>query len=228
MVVVIGAGIAGAAFSYYYLSMQGKPSDLTLVDAVGPAACSSGTAGAYLSSGWGDQTKREALFRKSFALHEQLAKDLNLQSFQYLPSFRVERNQNDDGSDSRTNDDKESKDASLPNLQWMKQNYSFQPIPGRAATVDPYELTNCLVDNVVKQGASLLINSVDGFAIDDETKEVSAVRFVDGSCLQIDENEPVVVAMGPWSSRIEDWCNIPLPIDGVLSTSILWRHGSYP
>jgi len=46
----------------------------------------------------------------------------------------------------------------------------------------------------------------------------------DGTMRNLEDEEPVVVAMGPWTSRLEDWLQIPMPIDGVLSTSIVWDH----
>jgi glycine/D-amino acid oxidase-like deaminating enzyme len=84
MVVIIGAGIAGAATAYYLSTSPQCPS-ITILDAAeGPARGSSGGAGAFVTnrprSRSGD-LKRQALFEQSFELHQQLAKDLQLKSF---------------------------------------------------------------------------------------------------------------------------------------------------
>ena len=90
MVVIIGGGVVGTSTAYY-LSSQQQQERLTIVDAVGPAACSSGRAGAFLAGSWGDDwSKRQGLFKASFSLHEQLSKELQLQSFRKLDSFQVD------------------------------------------------------------------------------------------------------------------------------------------
>lgn len=235
MVVIIGAGIAGAASAYYYLARQ-SPSAMdttcrcTLIDAVGPGACSSGTAGAYLSASWGDGTKRERIFRESFQLHEQLAKELELNSFHFVPSFRIQLY--DHASVRSTSHPQEtvretSSSSSLQN--WRNRVANFEEILGPAAIVDPYERTNALVDHAVKRGANFLRQSVESFDVDmnddedENEKFVRSIRFQDNSTLPVAPGEDVVIAMGPWSSRIEDWFDVPLPIDGVSSTSIIWE-----
>ena len=83
MVVIIGTGIVGAATAYY-LAATAPTTTITLIDAVGPAAGASGGAGAFLTNQPPTTTvdrKRRRLFEKSFALHEQLAQELELDSF---------------------------------------------------------------------------------------------------------------------------------------------------
>ena len=49
MVVIIGAGIVGAATAYYLSNNAcGAGTSITIIDAVGPAAGSSGRAGAFI------------------------------------------------------------------------------------------------------------------------------------------------------------------------------------
>lgn len=231
MVVIIGAGIAGAATAYYTCRnptlLEGRR--VVVVDAVGPAACASGTAGAYVSSHWGDGTKRQVLFRESFALHKEIAESLQT-PFHCVSACRVDvKDPSVDGAprtvehgeaSSCVIDGMSQKDMGQP---WMKQVHSFHPIPGKSAIVDPQKLTKALVDDAVERGASLFINAVTGFDLDSADKIVSGIQFEDGTTLDVFDGEKVVIAIGPWSSRVEDWFNTPLPIDGVLSTSLTWN-----
>eukprot|EP00978_Attheya_sp_CCMP212_P033984 scaffold140217_cov59-Attheya_sp.AAC.1 len=57
---------------------------------VGPAACLLGKTGVFLSENWGDGIQRDALFQMAFPLHEELAQDLNVESFRMLPSFQAD------------------------------------------------------------------------------------------------------------------------------------------
>jgi glycine/D-amino acid oxidase-like deaminating enzyme len=53
---------------------------------------------------------------------------------------------------------------------------------------------------------------------------LTSISFEDGTSLEVAEDEDVVIALGPWSCRIEDWLGKPLPLDGVLSTSMIWEN----
>eukprot|EP00977_Amphora_coffeiformis_P030416 scaffold46860_cov168-Amphora_coffeaeformis.AAC.2 len=225
MVVIVGAGIAGAATAYYLVSCQQQtPLDVTIIDAAGrPAACASGTAGAYLSSHWGLRTKRDTLFRKSFALHEELARDLDLSSFHYVSSYRVEIGEGEEECDSA----KEKlvvDEQTIEEDTWMDRVASIESLPGSSAIVDPEELTQALVNHVFQKGATFMAKSVCGFDLEDKT--VTSIRFDDGDSLDVKKDEDVVLALGPWSSRIEDWFHIPMPVDGVLSTSLIWDNNN--
>ena len=222
MVVIVGAGIAGASSAYYLSSPRQRttPSsrsssiDMTIIDATGRSgACSSGRSGAYVSRHWADRTKRENLFHESFALHEELARDLNLHSFHYVSSYRVEIG--DGGYDKER-----SVNHDIAKENWMDRVPSIESLQGPSAVVDPEELTKALVGRAVQQGATFLSKSVCEF--DTIDNRVASIRFEDDDLLHIKENEDVVLALGPWSSRVEDWFHIPLPIDGVLSTSLIW------
>lgn len=73
-VVISGAGIIGASTAYY-LSQRGvKP---IVLDACTPACSASGKAGGFLALDWCSNSELDALARKSFALHAELAKDFD-------------------------------------------------------------------------------------------------------------------------------------------------------
>ena len=223
MVVVIGAGIAGASTAFYLC--QNHHQDVTIIDAVGPATCSK--AAAFLSESWGDRTKTEKLHRKSFQLHLDLAEELGLDSFWQVPAYYYEHSSVDDDDSEDTNI---STDNEVPLSPWNSNSLDDHPKqparqkPGRHALVDPEELVTSLVDAAKANGAKVEINTVAGLEVDEDGVVARRIVFDNGQTKELGEEEPVVVAMGPWTSRIEDWLQLPMPMDGVLSTSLVWEE----
>ena len=207
MVVIVGAGIAGAATAFYLTTdyrYTNNNDRIILIDAVGPAAAASGNAGAFLSEAWGDGTKTQELHQSSFHLHESLAQELGLESFQYVAN--VHRNVD---VESLKNDGDIF--ASNSNLE------------GKAALVDPCELTTSMIGRMIEHGGQLQIGSVDDIIMDGGY--ATEISFDDGESLSIQPEEPLVIAMGPWSSRLEDWIQQPVPVEGVSSTFLQWDNG---
>jgi len=183
---------------------------VTLIDAVeDPAAtgCSRG-AGAFLSESWGDGTKTDPLHRKSFQLHTDLARDLDLESYRELPVFSVNLDEDNQHAYSAT---------SIP---WL-DNMSHTPLPGLSAQVDPSELVKSLLKYSFDNGATSLTGSVVGVTIDDGT--ITSIGMDSGDELPIDDD--IVFTTGAWASNLETWIGIPTPIEGVWSTSLIWNEG---
>mmetsp|Transcript_3622 Transcript_3622/g.7917 ORF Transcript_3622/g.7917 Transcript_3622/m.7917 type:complete len:425 (-) Transcript_3622:391-1665(-) len=240
MVVIIGAGIVGAATAYYLSTAPGQ-TPITVLDAAGPAAGSSGRAGAFLTDQppafrrrIGKKTntvndKRRVLFEKSFELHQYLAKELKLESF-----CRVQNYQAVETKETESSIDKESisDDKQQTTLKKIAENGNGEQLPGNAALVDPAELVSAMMDRVLsKSNCSFRQASVSGFEIDPSECRATAIHFESNGktgspkTIEIEEEETVVIALGPWSSRIEDWLGIPMPIEGVLSTSLVYQDG---
>ena len=73
-VLICGGGIVGAAIAYF-LSRRGAA--VTLIERRGLACSASGKGGGFLAAGWCDGTPVGPLARRSFALHAQLAGELD-------------------------------------------------------------------------------------------------------------------------------------------------------
>ena len=235
MVVIVGTGIVGAATAYYLSCTSGGKIPITLLDAAGPASCSSGKAGAFLTNrppsfrrGIGDDgkvsDKRRLLFEKSFELHQELAKELDLESF-----CRVENYQTVEAKESDSNDnDNIHEDSQQSILNDITRDGKGTMLPGDAALVDPAELVASMMDKVLSQpNSSFRQASMVGLEVDESKSFVTGIQIEtidnEDSVLFVDEEEPVVIALGPWTARIEDWLGIPMPIEGVLSTSLIYR-----
>lgn len=212
MVVIVGAGIAGCATAYFLSTTNTGP--ITIIDQVGPAAGSSGRAGAFLTNcpplGQKSKTdKRQALFDASFRLHQKLAKDLNLESYCQVQNYQyiqtaIKSSDKDDHS-----------------YKSLSDSYG-ETLKGEAALVDPAELTNALLEKSLARGCIFKQASVTGLETDASKRCITAILLEDKK-LSIQEDEPVVIALGPWSCMIEDWLGYPMPIEGVVSTSLIYK-----
>jgi glycine/D-amino acid oxidase-like deaminating enzyme len=240
MVVIVGAGICGAAAAYYLAkenpSIVGT-AGITLIDAVGPAAGSSGKAGAFLTESSWQGTKAKILHEKAFALHKELADELQLDSFRELLSAHFV-DFDDETREHNENNNNNEDDSRNNNKLLLQLGGRFgccsKPMGGRCAQVDPAELTNALLDATIQLGAKLEIDTVENLLClatakeDDESSAaaecciVDSIQLASGKTLSVVDQD-VVIALGPWSCRLEDWLGIPTPLDGVLSTSMIWQ-----
>ena len=93
------------------------------------------------------------------------------------------------------------------------------------AQVHPREYTNALMDAAIARGAKLMIGKVEGMETVEGEGGGTKVRavVVDGQELPADK---VVIAMGPWSVLAEDWLGLPVPMQGIWSTSVVYNHES--
>lgn len=204
-VVIAGAGLHGAALAYY-LTLRGvKP---LLIDQHSVAAAASGKGGGFLARDWGSGPTT-ALHTVSFALHEELAKELGVESYRKIPVLSVQP-----GSRSRrTSDLCPWLDGDISDSSWMDQDGGAQ--------VAPYELCTKLVDAAVANGAEMRIGKVEGVETEAEGEgsRVTGVK-VDGESVPASS---LVVTMGPWSALAQDWFDMPVPMTGIKSTSVVFR-----
>lgn len=205
MVVVIGAGVIGSSIAYH-LTLLGA-TDVLLLEAERPACAASGKAGGFLARSWGDGTSSMSLTRKSFDMHQTLARELGISSYRQLPSYKM-RDQ-----------------AGSGDLDWVNAHHSL--FDEQTAQVSPAELSAKLLGGAMARGATLRRAEVVGLqTVEDEQSEregdrqISGVELIDGEILRA---EQVVVAMGPWSCKLEDWLGVPLPMEGVRSTSLVYE-----
>jgi glycine/D-amino acid oxidase-like deaminating enzyme len=208
-VVVVGGGIIGASIAYH-LTLKGVAP--VVVEGTRVAAAASGKAGGFLARGWGDGSATEELHRVSFAMHEQLAEKLAVESYRKLPTMSVRAGRGKAGH---------------KHVPWLDKDVSgCSLMDADTAQVSPRELTEKLMAAAVAGGATLVHGAVEGVVSDPAGDESNAVALrgvvVDGKEILA---ERVVFALGPWSVLLERW--IPgqvIPMEGVKSTSIVFQH----
>ena len=84
-VVVLGGGIQGASAAYH-LGKKGAKVTLVELESVGSAA--SGKAGGFLAKDWGSGSTAK-MHTESFRMHQELAKELGLQTFREIETLSV-------------------------------------------------------------------------------------------------------------------------------------------
>ena len=203
-VVILGAGIIGAATAYY-LSLRGVPA--TVVERVEPACAASGKAGGFLALDWCDDSPMEALARKSFALHRELATLIPNTGYRPLTTLMV----NAAAGQVLAGEPPES-------MLWLDrcQVRGLLGTPETTAQVHPARLTRGLLDAAGARGARLMRGTVESLILGED--RVRGVR-VDSRELLADA---VLISMGPWSSQLTDGLG-PTPVGGLKGTSILLR-----
>jgi len=109
-------------------------------------------------------------------------------------------------------------DGELADSQWMDKTGGAQ--------VAPYELCTKLMDAAVASGATLQIGKVEGVekvaSSGEDDGLIKAVK-VDGELVPC---KAFVCTMGPWAALAQDWLDIPVPMTGIKSTSIVFKDTS--
>ena len=207
-IVIAGAGLHGSALAYYLTLRGEKP---IVVERHSVAAAASGKGGGFLARDWGSGPTVQ-LHKVSFALHEELAKDLDIKSYRKIPVLSVEPGKRSQ----RTKDICPWLDGEIKDSRWMDKEGGAQ--------VAPYELCTKLMDAAVANGATLQIGAVEGVEKEDDGGEstVTAVK-VDGKLVPCKQ---FVCTMGPWAALAQDWFDFPVPMTGIKSTSVVFKDAS--
>ena len=190
-IVIVGGGITGVATSYF-LARRGLAS--TLIDPVGIAPAASGKAGGFLALDWNDNSPTGPLTRRSFALHQDLAKSFGEQAIGYrrLTCQAV-----------GVSGGKALKQKKAAGVEWADLGVlGSQPMGDEStiAQVHPKLLCDALWAESVKVGSKHLLGRAEGLELDGA--RVAGVKLA-GSVVPADT---VLLAMGPWSPA---WCGLP-------------------
>jgi len=205
-IIILGAGLQGAALAYYLTLRGAKP---TIVEREKVAAAASGKGGGFLARNWGNSITRQ-LHKVSFQLHEELAETLDIKSYRKLPVLSVQ-----------PGDRKPWTSDLCPWLDGDIADASLMDADG-GAQVSPYELCTKLMDAAVSRGAKVVIGTAEGIETVPESAGLDRVVGVqvDGQLLEADK---VCVCMGPWAALAQDWLRTPVPMTGIKSTSVVFK-----
>jgi glycine/D-amino acid oxidase-like deaminating enzyme len=205
-VLICGGGVIGASIAYF-LTCRGV--EVTVVERTGIACAASGKSGGFLARDWCDGTPLQALARRSFALHAQLAETIDSDwGYRRLTTYGGVAGLRRPGKPY--------------DIDWLSTDVTVHQRLGSLETtaqVHPGLFTAAIMQAAQAQGAELRLGQVTAIA----REEASAVKGVevDG---EIIEGDAVVIAMGPWSILAAEW--LPLPaVYGLKGHSLIFDTG---
>ena len=184
---VCGAGVMGAAVSYF-LASRGVA--VTVVERSGVACAASGKSGGFLALDWCDGSELGPLARASFALHAELARQLGTDyGYRRMDTFMLAARERGAIAGGHR--------VAAPSwLDGAGVVTAALGSPETTAQVHPARFTEALLDAARAHGATLRLGVVEAVAVREGT---ARGVVVDGETLEADA---VVLAMGPWTGRV--------------------------
>ncbi len=191
-VVICGGGVIGAAIAYFLARRGARP---IVVERHAVAGAASGKSGGFLALDWCRGSPLDALARRSFALHAELATEFgDASGYRRLTTYGGYAIETDARGD-----------AGRP---WLAAGV---PITGRLGTpettavIEPRAFTRGLMRAAEGHGAVLRIGTV-AEVVRGTTGTACGVALAEGDVIDADA---VVIAMGPWSILAARW--LPMP-----------------
>lgn len=215
-VVICGGGVVGACTAYFLATHAASPTVPTLVERCAPACAASGKAGGFLALDWCDSTPAlSRLARASFALHRRLADALggaDAYGFRPVHTLSVLLPPHPAASSSPPH-------PLLP--PWVDPSASAAPprelgTPDTTAQVHPGLFTKAVL---AASGAEVVIGEVERVVVARDGRVAGVVvRGRDG----VLDADAVVLALGPWSGRLEVVSEV-FDVSGLKAHSIVLR-----
>jgi len=225
-VLICGGGVIGACTAYF-LARRGV--DVTVVERTEVACAASGKAGGFLALDWCAGSPLDSLARRSFALHAQLASELDdewsyrrmnaYSGFIAPPPLHC-----GEGSGRGQARDRDARRHAPAALDWLSDGTVISHrlgTPDTTASVHPRKFTTAMMRAAQKHGAQVRLGQVTGVVRRGTEPVVTGIE-VEGSVIEADAT---VIAMGPWSRLAAEW--LPLPdVLGQQSPSLVYDTGS--
>jgi glycine/D-amino acid oxidase-like deaminating enzyme len=208
-VVICGGGVIGASTAYY-LSRHGA--EVTVIEAAGVANAASGKSGGFLAYDWCAGTPLDALARRSFTLHAELARDLAPEAggWDHRPMTAY-------GGFVLPDDDRRQVRRRLPWLSDRVVVASLLGTPETTAIVDPGKFTAAMMRGAERSGARVVAARATGLASDKGGERMRGVETEAG----VIEADAILIAMGPWSVLAAKWLRFP-QVWGEKSHSLIY------
>ena len=231
-VVVIGAGIVGA-MSSYLLGRRGLA--VTLVDADAPGSHASGLAFGGLDplQGMGLPEPLLDFSLHCFSRHRDMARELHDETgidYHFQTRDRLYLAFDEDDISQYDANLSWMKDVSMFDVSWVDGDTTRRLEPKvnpscagalyqqGAASVDAHTLTLAAARAAERQGADLVPQRATG--LESHGSRVDAVTFAGGKL----QAGAVIIAMGPWSQLIGQWCDVELPVQPLKGQILRLRH----
>ena len=194
-VVICGGGVIGACTALY---LRRLGAEVIIVERTEVAAAASGKAGGFLARDWCAGSPLDALARRSFALHAELAEEI-AGDWGYRPMTAYS------GFVASVGDARRDAPSALG---WLSDGVVIAQRIGTVETtaiVHPRKFTSAVMNAALAQGAELRAGRVTGIMRDAKGTTATGVE-VEGSLVEADA---VVIAMGPWSLLAAQWMSMP-------------------
>jgi glycine/D-amino acid oxidase-like deaminating enzyme len=207
-IVICGGGAIGAAIAYFLSCRGARP---TVIERHEVAGSASGKSGGFLAFDWCRGTPLDRLARRSFALHAELAGDLdNPWGYRRLTTYAGIA-------------DAHGSTRGTRRRPWLSDGVAITGqlgAPETTALVEPRAFTRSLMGAAEANGATLR----SGTVVDLVRRPNGAVAGVALDTGETVDADAVVIAMGPWSILATRW--LPLPaVFGYKGHSLVFRTG---
>lgn len=212
-VVVCGGGVIGVCTAYF---LAKKGAAVTLIEKSSIACAASGKAGGFLALDWCDGGPLSSLARASFNLHRSLSEELDgPQSYGYRPITTLSLSITE--SDSAISSQGRNPGSTLPSwVNGRAKNTRTIGTTETTAQVHPQLFTKTLLSKAVAEnGVEVVIGKLESVAV--EGRRVKAVELQGGRVVEADA---VVLALGPWSSKLSMLSSI-FRVYGLKAHSII-------
>jgi glycine/D-amino acid oxidase-like deaminating enzyme len=233
-IVVVGGGIQGTSVAYFLAKNSDANTKITLLEAKAPASAASGKGGGFMARGWGDGSPTQRLHELAFDMYEELANELNIQSYRKLPVLSVSPGYDGIGA--------AKKSAALGEIvpNWLDGKVGRISALGYGddtAQVTPAEVVDKMIQ-ATSDKVQVVLGTCCGVETDQGSergaRKIVGVKYqprTDSNSGEYAEEQllpadAMVVSAGPWSCAGEDWFQgaVDLPMEGVKSTSIVWKQ----
>jgi glycine/D-amino acid oxidase-like deaminating enzyme len=221
-VAVVGGGAIGTSIAYF-LARRGA--EVTLIERTAIACAASGKSGGFLALDWCDGTPLQALARRSFQLHAELAEKLGGEAWGYRRMTTYGGYADARSGETGSPGDGRAAGRCGERVGWVSGGVAIDRrlgTPETTAQVHPQKFTQAMMRAAEDFGATLLIATVAGMRLSADGSHATGVELASGKTLQADA---VVIAMGPWSIQAAAWLPIPR-IFGLKGHSLVFETGA--